>query len=73
MTALESVALKLLDDHVKHCVAGALASGDPDAAREKTQSCCRGAALREGAMRGRPTTSPSHGGCTRSRRTRGVR
>src|SRR5438552_14823461 len=31
-TALESVALEILDDHVKHCVAGALSSGDtPDA------------------------------------------
>jgi DNA-binding FrmR family transcriptional regulator len=31
-TALESVALEILDDHVRHCVAGALASGDePDA------------------------------------------
>jgi CsoR family transcriptional regulator, copper-sensing transcriptional repressor len=27
-TALESVAFLVLDDHVKHCVAGALASGD---------------------------------------------
>jgi DNA-binding FrmR family transcriptional regulator len=27
-TALESLALKILDDHVRHCVAGALASGD---------------------------------------------
>jgi len=36
MTALESVGLKLLDEHVNHCVADALASGDPDAAREKT-------------------------------------
>ena len=36
MTALESVGLKVLDDHVGHCVAGALASGDPAAAREKT-------------------------------------
>ncbi len=27
-TALESVALEILDDHVKHCVAGAIASGD---------------------------------------------
>ena len=36
MTALESVGLKVLDEHVGHCVAGALASGDPDAAREKT-------------------------------------
>jgi DNA-binding FrmR family transcriptional regulator len=27
-TALESVALEILEDHVKHCVAGALASGD---------------------------------------------
>jgi DNA-binding FrmR family transcriptional regulator len=31
-TALESVALEILEDHVKHCVAGAVASGDePDA------------------------------------------
>jgi DNA-binding FrmR family transcriptional regulator len=35
-TALESVALKLLDDHVSHCVAGALASGDPKVAAEKS-------------------------------------
>ena len=28
-TALESLAFKILDDHVNHCVAGALASGDP--------------------------------------------
>ena len=34
-TALESLAFKILDDHVKHCVAGALASGDPDDARAK--------------------------------------
>jgi DNA-binding FrmR family transcriptional regulator len=36
-TALESVGLRILDSHVNHCVAGALASGDPDSAREKTQ------------------------------------
>jgi CsoR family transcriptional regulator, copper-sensing transcriptional repressor len=36
-TALESLALKILDDHVNHCVAGAVASGDPEAAAEKTQ------------------------------------
>ena len=36
-TALQSVALKILDGHVNHCVAGALASGDPDRARAKTQ------------------------------------
>jgi DNA-binding FrmR family transcriptional regulator len=35
-TALESVALKILDAHVNHCVADALASGDPEAARAKT-------------------------------------
>jgi DNA-binding FrmR family transcriptional regulator len=34
-TALESLALKILDGHVKHCVAGALASGDPDDAQAK--------------------------------------
>ena len=34
-TALESVALEILDDHVKHCVAGALASGDDADAETK--------------------------------------
>ena len=36
-TALESLAFKLLEDHVRHCVAGAIASGDADDAREKTE------------------------------------
>ena len=36
-TALESLAYKLLDDHVRHCVARALASGDTDDATEKTE------------------------------------
>jgi CsoR family transcriptional regulator, copper-sensing transcriptional repressor len=36
-TALDSVALKILEDHVSHCVSGALASGDPAAAAEKTE------------------------------------
>ena len=35
-TALESLAYKILDDHVNHCVAGALASGDPEVAAEKS-------------------------------------
>jgi CsoR family transcriptional regulator, copper-sensing transcriptional repressor len=35
-TALESVAMAILDDHVQHCVADALASGDEQAAHEKT-------------------------------------
>jgi DNA-binding FrmR family transcriptional regulator len=35
-TALEAVASKVLEDHVTHCVAGALASGDEEAARVKT-------------------------------------
>jgi len=34
-TALESLALRILDGHVNHCVSGALASGDPDDARAK--------------------------------------
>jgi CsoR family transcriptional regulator, copper-sensing transcriptional repressor len=34
-TALESVAFQILDDHVNHCVAGALASGDPEEAEAK--------------------------------------
>lgn len=35
-TALQSLALKVLDDHVRHCVAGAMASGDEAQANEKT-------------------------------------
>jgi CsoR family transcriptional regulator, copper-sensing transcriptional repressor len=34
-TALESLGFQILDDHVKHCVAGALASGDETAATGK--------------------------------------
>jgi CsoR family transcriptional regulator, copper-sensing transcriptional repressor len=36
-TALESLALKILDGHVEHCVAGALAAGDEAAAKEKSR------------------------------------
>jgi DNA-binding FrmR family transcriptional regulator len=36
-TALESLALRILDDHVQHCVADALASGDHAAAQEKSR------------------------------------
>jgi CsoR family transcriptional regulator, copper-sensing transcriptional repressor len=36
-TALDSLAFLILDDHVNHCVAGALASGDPAAAGEKSK------------------------------------
>jgi DNA-binding FrmR family transcriptional regulator len=36
-TALETVAFKILDDHVTHCVAGALASGDAEVAAEKSR------------------------------------
>jgi DNA-binding FrmR family transcriptional regulator len=36
-TALEAVAFKILDEHVRHCVAGALASGDEADARTKTE------------------------------------
>jgi DNA-binding FrmR family transcriptional regulator len=35
-TALDAVGLKLLDEHVRHCVAGALASGDPEESAAKT-------------------------------------
>ena len=35
-TALEAVASKVLEDHVSHCVAGALASGDEAEATAKT-------------------------------------
>ena len=36
-TALESLAFKLLHDHVHHCVADALASGDREAAAQKSE------------------------------------
>jgi DNA-binding FrmR family transcriptional regulator len=36
-TALESLAFRILDDHVNHCVAGALASGDPAEAEIKSK------------------------------------
>jgi CsoR family transcriptional regulator, copper-sensing transcriptional repressor len=36
-TALEAVALKVLEEHVSHCVAGALASGDANEATEKSR------------------------------------
>ena len=34
-TALESLAFEVLSDHVRHCVTGALESGDPENAEEK--------------------------------------
>ena len=36
-TALESLALQILDDHVTHCVKDALASGDATAAAAKSE------------------------------------
>jgi DNA-binding FrmR family transcriptional regulator len=36
-TALESLAFRILDEHVQHCVAGALKSGDEDDAATKTR------------------------------------
>lgn len=36
-TALEAVAFTILDDHVKHCVAHALATGDKDVAAQKSR------------------------------------
>jgi DNA-binding FrmR family transcriptional regulator len=35
-TALDSLAVTVLDSHVRHCVADAVASGDERAARAKT-------------------------------------
>ena len=40
-TALESLAFKILDEHVRHCVAGALTSGDDAAAHDKTEELLR--------------------------------
>ena len=36
-TALESLAFEILDDHVNHCVADAIASGDKKEAATKTE------------------------------------
>src|SRR6266487_4485870 len=36
-TALESLAFKILDEHVNHCVPGALTSGDKADAHVKTE------------------------------------
>jgi DNA-binding FrmR family transcriptional regulator len=36
-TALESLAFRVLDDHVNHCVADAISSGDKDVATEKSK------------------------------------
>jgi DNA-binding FrmR family transcriptional regulator len=35
--ALDAVALEVLDEHVRHCVTGALASGDEKAAAAKSE------------------------------------
>ena len=36
-TALERMAFEILNDHVTHCVQEALASGDPNAATQKSE------------------------------------
>ena len=36
-TALESLAFQILDEHVRHCVAGALGSGDAEDANVKIE------------------------------------
>jgi DNA-binding FrmR family transcriptional regulator len=36
-TALESLGFEILEDHVKHCVTGALASGDAETATQKSE------------------------------------
>ena len=36
-TALDSLSFQILDEHVKHCVAGALASGDEADAQAKAE------------------------------------
>ena len=36
-TALDSLSVKLLEDHVRHCVADALAAGDAEEAERKSE------------------------------------
>ena len=57
--ALQSVALGLLDDHLRHCVAGAVASGDDDeSARLLDEATERHRTPRQGLIRpGRPSVS----------------
>ena len=45
-TALESLAVRILDEHVRHCVAGALASGDRRTGGEERGAAPSGPALR---------------------------
>ena len=60
MTALENVGLKVLDDHVNHCVAGAIASGRRGRGPREDRRAARGrAALREDALARRAACSPS--------------
>ena len=66
-TALESLALKILDDHVSHCVAGALASGDAADAGDEDRGAARSRpalrrTLRRGAMHRQPGRSPPERG-----------
>jgi DNA-binding FrmR family transcriptional regulator len=41
-TALDSLGFQILDSHVNHCVAGALASGDEADAEAMTQELLEG-------------------------------
>jgi len=40
-TALESLALQILEQHIRHCVAGALAAGDDSKTEELLQAVQR--------------------------------
>ena len=53
MTALENVGLKVLDDHVNHCVADAMASGRRGRGTREDRRAARGrATVREDALGG---------------------
>ena len=60
--ALESLALEVLDEHVRHCVAGALASGDEQRRRREERGASSGrAALRADQLAAaRPFHPPLH-------------
>ena len=60
MTALENVGLKVLDDHVNHCVAGAIASGDEARPGQRPTSCSRPCSV------SRRRASPRRGACSPS-------
>ena len=74
ITALESVGLKVLEDHTRHCVAEALASGDETEAHREDRGAARGsAAVLESSLRTTRQAAAARpgGACSRTSRRSG--